>query len=63
MRGFLSTEDDEASSKEIEDKLDYEWADVSGNLKKNKDYERALEAIGWAYYRGRGKRTWMLQTR
>ncbi len=52
---LLSAEDDEISTKEIEDKLDRPWADVSGNLKKHKDYEKALEAIGWAYCRGQGR--------
>ncbi|HEX4919650.1 MAG TPA: hypothetical protein VFV92_02800 [Candidatus Bathyarchaeia archaeon] len=53
---LLSGEDDEISTKEIEDKLDRPWADVSGNLKKHKQYEKALEAIGWAYWRGQGRR-------
>ena len=42
---LLSAEDDEISTKEIEDKVDRPWADVSGNLKKHKDYEKALVSV------------------
>lgn len=53
---LLSNEDDEVSTKTIEDKLERPWSDVSGNLKKHKGFEMALETIGWTYCRGRGQR-------
>jgi hypothetical protein len=53
---LMWTEDDEVSTKMIEDKLERPWRDVSGNLKKHKGFERALETIGWTYCRGRGQR-------
>jgi hypothetical protein len=44
----------EVSTKEIEEKLNVRWSDVSTNLKKQKGYQEVLEAIGWSYERGRG---------
>ena len=53
---LLSTEESELSTKEIEAKLDRKWSDISGNLKRQKAFEAALEAIGWSYHRGKGQK-------
>lgn len=47
---------DEVSTKEVEDKLNVKWSDVSSNLRKQKGYQEVLEAIGWSYNRGRGQK-------
>ena len=52
---LLSSELNEVSTKVIEDALDRDWGDISGNLKKHKGYEAVLDAIGWTYHRGQGR--------
>jgi hypothetical protein len=55
---LLSLEhEQEVSTTMIGDKLNAEWGDISGNLKKNKSYDAVLESIGWSYQRGLGSRS------
>jgi hypothetical protein len=49
-------EDTEVSTKIIAERLGRSWRDLSGNLRKTKDWKDVVRAIGWTYHGGTGSR-------